>query len=109
MVLIKNVDLKAEYKYYSLPRLDLSVYLVAELTELTEHQLVSAKANIFFDGSYVGETYLNPSQMADTMTLSLGKDPNIIIKKTLIQKIRKQELLVALMNVHLHLTMRYVA
>ena len=90
MVLIKNVDLSADYKYYSLPKLDPNVYLVAELTELTEHQLVSAKANIFFDGSYVGETYLNPSQMSDTMTLSLGRDPNIIIKRTLMREKTKE-------------------
>lgn len=93
MVLIKNVDLKANYKYQCVPKIDLNVYLVAELTELTEHQLVSAKANIFFDGSYVGETYLNPSQMKDTMTLSLGKDPNIIVRRTLMQKETKEKVI----------------
>jgi hypothetical protein len=48
-----------------------------------EHQLVGGKANIFFDGTYIGETFLNPAQMQDTMTLSLGKDPNLLIKRTL--------------------------
>jgi uncharacterized protein (TIGR02231 family) len=83
MVLIKNVNLKSEYKYYSIPKLDQSVYLVSEITDLMEHQLVGGKANIFFDGTYIGETFLNPAQMQDTMTLSLGKDPNLLIKRTL--------------------------
>ena len=91
MVLIKNVDLSAKYKYHCIPKLDLNVFLVAELTELTEHQLVRAKANIFFDGSYVGETVLNPSQMQDTMTLSLGRDPNILVKRTLMRKETKDK------------------
>ncbi|MBL4862549.1 MAG: DUF4139 domain-containing protein, partial [Crocinitomicaceae bacterium] len=59
MVLVKNVDLAANYTYYTAPKRDKSVYLVAQLSKLDELQLVPAKANIFFDGSYIGETYLD--------------------------------------------------
>lgn len=83
MVLVKNVDLSAKYKYFTVPKYDKSVYLVAQLSKLDELQLVPAKANIFFDGSYIGETYLDPTTMNDTLNLSLGKDPNIIVKRTL--------------------------
>lgn len=86
MVLVKNVDLDAEFKYYSVPKFDASAYLVAQISKLDELQLVPAKANIFFDGSYLGETYLNPSNMDDTLNLSLGKDPNIIVKRTLLKQ-----------------------
>lgn len=86
MVLIKNVDLKANYKYYTAPKLEKAAYLVAQISKLDELQLVPAKANIFFDGSYIGETYLNPSSLDDTMNLSLGKDPNIIVKRTLLKQ-----------------------
>ena len=86
MVLIKNVDIDANYKYYTVPKYDKSVYLVAQLSKLDELQLVPAKANIFFDGTYMGETYINPSSMDDTLSLSLGKDPNIIVNRTLMQK-----------------------
>ncbi len=85
MVLVKNVDLDADYKYYSVPKYDQAAYLVAQITKLDELQLVPAKANIFFDGSYVGETYLDPTTMDDTLQLSLGKDPNIIVKRTLLK------------------------
>ena len=80
MVLVKNEDLKADYKYYTVPKYDNAAYLVAQISKLDELQLVPAKANIFFDGSYIGETYLDPTTMDDTLDLSLGKDPNIIIK-----------------------------
>ncbi len=86
MVLVKNVDLDANYKYYSVPKFDQTAYLVAQVTKLDELQLVPAKANIFFDGTYMGETYLDPSSMNDTLNLSLGKDPNIIVKRTLMKK-----------------------
>lgn len=93
MVLVKNIDLDANYKYYTVPKYDAAAYLVAELTKLDDLQLVPAKANIFFDGSYIGETYLDPSTMDDTLELSLGKDPNIIVKRTLVQKECKEKVI----------------
>ena len=92
MVLIKNVNLEANYKYYTVPKVDKSVYLVAQLSKLDELQLVPAKANIFFDGTYMGETYIDPTTMDDTLFLSLGKDPNIITKKTLLKKETKNKI-----------------
>lgn len=92
MVLVKNEDLKADYKYYTVPKYDNSAYLVAQISKLDELQLVPAKANIFFDGSYIGETYLDPTTMDDTLDLSLGKDPNIIVKRTLIKRETKDKI-----------------
>ena len=91
MVLVKNVDIDADYRYYTVPKFDKSAYLVAELTKLDELQLVPAKANIYFDGTYMGETYLDPTTMDDTMHLSLGKDPNIIVKRTLLERETKEK------------------
>lgn len=91
MVLVKNVDIDAKYCYYTVPKYDKSAYLVAELTKMDELQLVPAKANIYFDGTYMGETYLDPTSMEDTMQLSLGKDPNIIVKRTLLERESKEK------------------
>ena len=85
MVLVKNAELNADFKYYTAPKYDKGVYLVAQISKLDELQLVPAKANIFFDGSYIGETYLDPTTMDDTLNLSLGKDPNIIVKRTFLK------------------------
>ena len=93
MVLIKTADLEANYTYYAVPKLDNGVYLVAQLTKLDDLQLVPAQANIFFDGSYVGETFIDPSTMDDTLSLSLGKDPNILVKRTLMKKQSKEKII----------------
>jgi uncharacterized protein (TIGR02231 family) len=90
-VLIKNSDLNTTFKYYSVPKVDPGVYLVAQMTKLDELQLVPASANIFFDGSYIGETYLDPTSMDDTLNLSLGKDPNIVVKRTLLKQKSKDK------------------
>lgn len=93
MVLVKSEDVDVDYKYYTVPKIDNSVYLVANISNLDDLQLVPAKANIFFDGSYVGETYLNPGVMQDTLSLSLGKDPNILVKRTFMKKNYKEKVI----------------
>ncbi len=93
MVLVKNIDLNAKYRYYCVPKLDASVFLVAEILKLDELKLVPATANIFFDGTYMGETYIDPTNMSDTLKLSLGKDPNIIVKRMLLKKESKEKIL----------------
>ncbi|MBU2018142.1 MAG: DUF4139 domain-containing protein, partial [Bacteroidetes bacterium] len=80
-----------KYRHYAIPKLDQTAYLTAEVYNLTDYQLVPAKANIFFDGTYMGETYISPNQMEDTITLSLGADPNVIIKRTLAKKECKEK------------------
>jgi uncharacterized protein (TIGR02231 family) len=84
MVLVQQSELQTNFKYYAVPKIDASVYLVAEMLKIDKLQLIPSKANIFFDGSYIGETYIDPTKMNDTLYLSLGKDPNISIKRNLL-------------------------
>lgn len=93
MVLVKKSQLKTNYRYYAIPKLDLSVYLIAQITNLGELNLIPGKATIFHDGSYLGNTYLNPSSMSDTMDLSLGKTSNIIVKRTLMKNNCKERII----------------
>jgi hypothetical protein len=88
-----KIDLNTSFRYYAVPKLDPGVYLVAQMTKLDELQLVPAKANIFFDGTYIGETYLDPTTMDDTLNLSLGKDPNIVVKRTLLKNQSKERII----------------
>jgi uncharacterized protein (TIGR02231 family) len=93
MVLVKQAELNTSFKYYAVPKLDPGVYLVAQMTKLDELQLVPAKANIFFDGTYIGETYIDPTTLDDTLNLSLGRDPNIIVKRTLLKNQSKERII----------------
>jgi uncharacterized protein (TIGR02231 family) len=91
MVLINTKSLNTDYMYYAVPKMDLSVYLVARITDLSSLNLIPGKANLFHDGAYLGETYLNPSTMEDTMNLSLGKDPGIVVTRTLLKDESKEK------------------
>ena len=91
MVLVQKSELETNFKYYAVPKLDASVYLVAEMLKIDDLQLIPSKANIFFDGSYIGETYIDPTTMNDTLYLSLGKDPNISISRRLLSSKCKEK------------------
>jgi len=91
MVLVNNKSLETEFMYYSIPKLDLSVYLVARLTDLGKLNLIPGKANLFHDGAYLGETWLDPTTMSDTLDLSLGKEFKIGVTRTLLKNESKEK------------------
>jgi uncharacterized protein (TIGR02231 family) len=91
MVLVKTANLDANYLYYTVPKLDASVYLIAKITNLDDLNLLPGKATIFHDGSYLGTTYINSNSLSDTMDLSLGKSSTIIVERNLIKNATKEK------------------
>ena len=85
MVLVRQESLNTNYRFYSVPKLELSTYLMAEISNLDDLSLIPGNASIFHDGTYLGETYINTSTMDDTLSLSLGKETNLQVKHTLLK------------------------
>jgi uncharacterized protein (TIGR02231 family) len=42
---------------------------------------LSGQANLFFEGKYVGKSYIEARQTEDTLTLSLGRDKNLTVTR----------------------------
>ncbi len=78
---IQKYELKANYIYEATPKLDADAFLTAKITNWEDLSLTAGSANVYFDGAYVGATYFNPSQTGDTLTVSLGRDKKITIKR----------------------------
>lgn len=85
-VTLAEQEMKANYNYYAAPKLNKDVYLIANITDYSQYNLLKGEANIIFDGSYVGKTYINPTTASDTFQIPLGVDKNIIIKRELIDE-----------------------
>ncbi len=81
MVAIQNINLKTEYSYYLTPKIDKQAFLIAKITDFEEYNLLPGEASIFFNGSYVGATSLNTSELSDTIELALGRDRSIIVER----------------------------
>ena len=77
---IGNYDFKAAYEYYAVPKVSADAFLTAKITDINDINLISGEANIFFEGTYLGKTLLEVQQ-ADTLTISLGVDKNVSVKR----------------------------
>ena len=78
---LKEIKLPATYKYYAAPRLEKEAFLMAEIVDYSKYNLLQGEANIIFDDMYVGKTMINPNQTSDTLSLSMGRDKKIAIKR----------------------------
>ncbi|WP_066759117.1 DUF4139 domain-containing protein [Crocinitomix algicola] len=92
MVLVKQATLKSEYTHYTAPKLDKSVYLIAQVTNLDELNLIPGTATIFHDGTYLGNTYLNPTTLSDTLDLSLGRATQLQVERKLLKNATKERI-----------------
>ncbi len=78
---VQNYSLHALYNYYSTPKLDRDAFLVADITGWQEYNLLPGNANIYFEGGYVGESYIDSRSTEDTLHFSFGRDKKIIITR----------------------------
>lgn len=80
-VALKELKIKAKYEYYSAPRVDNGVYLVASIDDYSQYNLLNGEANIIFEDMYVGKTMISPNQTTESMQLTMGNDKKISIKR----------------------------
>lgn len=74
-------ELKATYGYSTTPKLDRDAFLVATARGWSELNLLPGEANIFFEGTFVGKTFIDPQLIQDTLLISMGRDKRIVVKR----------------------------
>lgn len=82
---LQTREAQAEYKYYSVPKLDTETYLLAEISNWQNLNLLSGKANITYDGTYIGETFINAASTHTKLSLTLGTDKRVAVKREKLQ------------------------
>jgi hypothetical protein len=78
---IDDFELPANYEYHTAPKLDPSVFLTAQVTGWEKLNLLSGESNLYFDGTYIGKSYIDVNSTKDTLSFSLGKDRKIQIER----------------------------
>lgn len=86
-------SLDAFYSYTTIPKLDDDAFLQASLVNWEQLNLMEARANIYFQGTYVGETYINPSIGEDTMKISMGRDPKILVQRVNLSEFESKKMI----------------
>jgi uncharacterized protein (TIGR02231 family) len=91
-VAIKDETLKATYKHYAIPKLDRDAFLLAEISDWENLDLLPGAANIIMDNVYLGKSFIDPNTTTDTLNLSLGRDKRVAVKRLLVKEFSKSKI-----------------
>jgi uncharacterized protein (TIGR02231 family) len=78
---VRSSSVNAAYEYAVAPKLDLDAFLLAKITGWEDLNLLPGEANIFFEGTFVGKTFIDPNSIRDTLSVSMGRDKRIVVKR----------------------------
>jgi uncharacterized protein (TIGR02231 family) len=78
---LNNYNIKADFKYYSAPKLSDATYIVATLSDFEKYNLLPGEANVTFNDTYVGKTKLRPNDTENQITLTLTTEPRVTVKR----------------------------
>ena len=93
IVLLKNYNLDAEFKYYAAPKYSNHAYLVAYLKDWKKENLMPGNASIYFENTFVGETYIDAYKIDNKLSISLGKDKSIVVKREVLKDFTEDKFL----------------
>lgn len=78
---LERYELPAYYEYYSVPKVNRDAYLMAYVVDWEKYNLLEGEASIYFEDTYVGKSLIDTRYIADTLSLSLGRDKNVVVKR----------------------------
>lgn len=84
-ITLNDVDVPAIYEYYCAPKLDPDAFLIAKVPDWGKLNLLRGEAYIYFENTYIGKTMINPESTMDSLSISLGRDKSIVLKREIIQ------------------------
>ncbi|MDZ4667518.1 MAG: DUF4139 domain-containing protein [bacterium] len=80
-VLIKEQNIPMNLAFAAVPKLSQDAFLMGRISGWEDLNLLPGTARIYFDGGYVGETYLNNQSTSDTLDINLGRDKSLVITR----------------------------
>jgi TonB-dependent SusC/RagA subfamily outer membrane receptor len=78
---LKEYQVPATYQFYAVPKLDKEVFLLAQIADWEKLNLLPGEANIIFEGTYIGKSFIDPSSTQDTLNLTIGRDKRVVVKR----------------------------
>ncbi len=85
-VKIKEVKVPVHYIYSCVPKLDKDVFLITEINNWQKMNLLSGKSSIYYNGIFTGQSEIDTKNTKDTLSISLNRDKNIIVDRTLLKE-----------------------
>lgn len=76
-----SYEIDADYQYYAVPKLSGDAYLIARIPDWVNYNLQAGPSFIFLKGVYQGESFIDPVTSEDTLSLSIGRDKDIVVTR----------------------------
>jgi uncharacterized protein (TIGR02231 family) len=93
MVDIEKYNLPATFKHFAVTKLDKGVFLLGRITGWQDLNLVDGYANVYFKGTYLGESLIKTRNVKDTLDLSLGRDEKVLVTRTKLKEYSSKQLI----------------
>ncbi|MEM9835975.1 MAG: mucoidy inhibitor MuiA family protein [Bacteroidota bacterium] len=78
---VRRYAVPATFQHFAVPKLVEEVFLTAAVANWEQYDLINGEMQLFFEGNYLGTSTLQLENLSDTLTLSLGQDPSVIISR----------------------------
>ena len=88
-----SYEVPASYEYYCIPKIDKDAFLLGHITGWEQYKLLEGEANIFFEDTYIGKTILDVRFIKDTLSVSLGRDKEVVVNREKIKDLTTQKLI----------------
>ena len=86
LVDISEHDLPATYRHFAVTKLDKDVFLLARISGWQDLNLIEGPANVYYSGTYLGQSFIYTRNVSDTLDLSLGRDGKVLVTRTKMKK-----------------------
>ncbi|MBN2668186.1 MAG: DUF4139 domain-containing protein [Bacteroidales bacterium] len=93
VIAVNDYTLPVNYRYFAIPKINQKVYLIARITGWENLYLLPGEMSLYNKETYVGKTYIDPSNTQDTLELSMGQDPFISIQRKMIKDFTNNQVL----------------
>ncbi len=93
VVEIEEYTLPATFEHFAVTKMDKGVFLLAKITGWEDLSLVDGYANIYFKGTYLGESLIKTRNVKDTLDLSLGRDEKVLVTRSKLKDYGSKQLI----------------
>ncbi len=93
LVDVQNYNLPVSFRHGAVPKLSNSCYLMADIIGWETLALLPGNAQLYYQNNFVGESFLDPVNFKDTLSLSLGADPKVLIEREQIKDFTTNKLI----------------
>lgn len=90
LVDLKTYEIPATYRYTAIPKLDKDAFLLAELSDWSQYNLLEGESNLYFEDGFVGRSILNPAALQDTLQISMGRDRSLVMQREKVGQFSKK-------------------